>query len=119
MISVPVIALVGGENTGKTAFYSQYTKSHYSHPTYSIDSNFVENNKTLLILVDTPGNRNFRSTLEYSWDNIFQYVDVILDFGNWSESEIYGDKKNNPKYMTWSGDNQETMKRIEEYLQGR
>lgn len=119
MIECPVVILVGGQSTGKTRFYSEFTHSEYSRPTDRIHTNFVVYEGSVFILVDTPGNPNLRSSLDYSWSNVFQYVDVIVNFGYWSESEVYDTKTTSPKIITWSGDNQETMKRLHEYLQGR
>lgn len=118
MLLSPVVILVGGPNTGKTKFYTEFTTSAYNHPTtQSIPSMMTITPP--VILIDTPGNPNLRTPQEYSWQGIFQYADVILDFGNWSEDEILGTKQASPKYMTWSGDNQETLKRVQDYLQGR
>ncbi len=71
------------------------------------------------VIVDTPGSEKYRNPQEYSWQGIFQYADVVLNFGNWSDNEIHGKKTTDPKFMTWSGDNQETLKRVRQYLQGR
>lgn len=119
MLEAPIIILVGGQNTGKTRFYSQYTSSPYHPYTSKMTPNVVMWHTPSFVLVDTPGTKSFRNTFEYSWQGIFKDADVILDFGNWHEDEIFGIKQTSPKYMTWSGDNEETMKRIQEYLQGR
>ena len=118
MLEAPVIILVGGPNTGKTRFYTQYTNSSYHPYPDRMTPNITMWNTPSFVLVDTPGTQNFRNRYEYSWQGLFQYADILLDFGSWSEDEVYGVKKTSPKYMTWSGDNQETMKRIQEYLQG-
>ncbi len=116
----PVIILVGGPNTGKTRFYTQFTTGVYSHPTVKITPNIAMWMEPSVVLVDTPGVKENRNKYEYSWQGIFRLADVILDFGNWHEDEVFGNKYDlSPKYMTWSGDNQETMKRIQEYLQGK
>lgn len=115
-----VVILVGGVNTGKTQFYNQYTHGVAKPPTVKSTPNIAKFTQPSMVLVDTPGYVNFRNKYEYSWQGIFRQADVILNFGNWSEKEIYGEKLDvNPKMMTWSGDNSETMKRIEEYLQGK
>lgn len=120
MLETPVVILVGGPSTGKTRFYTQYTTGVYYHPTTKSTPNIAMWSKPSFVIVDTPGIKNNRNKFEYSWQGIFRDADVLLDFGNWSESEIHGEKgKLNPKYMTWSGDNQETMKRIQQYLQGK
>lgn len=117
MLSAPVVILVGGPNTGKTKFYIKYTNSNYYCPTTKSTPNVAFLATPSFVLIDTPGDSYYRNDYEYSWNGIFQYADVILDFGNWSEEEVFGTKQNNPKHMTWSGDNDETMKRLQEYLQ--
>ncbi len=120
MLDCPVVVLVGGPSTGKTRFFTQYTNSAYSHPTNSPVPNVTLWTTPGFVLIDTPGLHARRTLFEYSWQGIFQYADILLDFGNWSEDEIHGNKMGyNPKYMTWSGDNQETMKRLREYVQER
>lgn len=120
MLNSPVVILVGGPNTGKTRFYTEFTNSVYYHPTTKSTPNVTMWRVPGFVLVDTPGIPHFRNKFEYSWQGMFRVADVIVMFGNWSESEIHGEKlKANPKYLTWSGDNEETMKRIEEYLQER
>jgi hypothetical protein len=119
MLEAPVIVLVGGHSTGKSKFYTQFTNSVYYWPTVKITPNIAMWSTPSFVIVDTPGIQNNRSKYEYSWQGIFRFADIILDFGNWHEDEIFGEKRDyNPKYMTWSGDNQETMKRIQQYLQG-
>jgi hypothetical protein len=119
MLESAVIILVGGPSTGKSKFYTQFTNSVYYWPTAKITPNIAMWSTPSFVIVDTPGIKQNRNKYEYSWQGIFQYADVILDFGNWCEDEIHGTKTVNPKYMTWSGDNQETMKRIQQYLQGK
>jgi ribosome-interacting GTPase 1 len=119
MLLSPVVILVGGPNTGKTKLYTEFTASAYHHPTTQSTPNITMWITPSFVLVDTPGNQARRNPQEYSWQGIFRYADVILDFGNWSETEINGVKSGSAKYMTWSGDNAETIKRVHEYLQGR
>ena len=119
MLTSPVVILVGGPSTGKTQFYTEFTNSVYHHPTTKTTPNIAMWITPSFVIVDTPGNQNLRSPQEYSWQGIFKYADVILNFGNWLEDEIHGTKTVNPKYMTWSGNNTETLKRVQEYLQGR
>jgi GTPase SAR1 family protein len=119
MLLSPVVILVGGPNTGKTKFYTEFTTSAYHYPTTKSTPNITMWITPSFVLVDTPGTVNYRNQLEYSWQGIFKYADIILDFGNWSENEISGLKISSPKYMTWSGNNKETLKRLHEYLQGR
>ena len=119
MPSGPVVILVGGPNTGKTRFYTEFTNSSFYSPTTKSTPNFTVVGEPTIVLVDTPGSANNRNNFEYSWEGIFKLADIILSFGDWSAAEICGDKMgHNPKFMTWSGDNEETMKRIREYLQG-
>ncbi len=120
MLTSPVVVLVGGPSTGKTRFYTEFTNSVSYHPTTKSTPNVAMWVTPSFVIVDTPGIANNRNTYEYSWQGIFRLADVILDFGNWSEDEIFGEKGSlHPKYMTWSGDNRETLKRIQEYLQGK
>lgn len=119
MIESKVIVLVGDPNVGKTKFFSKYTNSLYRWPTVQSIPNAVIYNEISMIFYDTPGNRQNRNKYEYSWQGIFRNADVILDFGGWWEDQVFGEKgTKNPKYMTWSGDDEETMKRLHEYLQG-
>jgi ribosome-interacting GTPase 1 len=120
MLESAVIILVGGPSTGKSRFYAQFTTGVYYHPTTKITPNIAMWSTPSFVIVDTPGLKQNRNKYEYSWQGIFRKADIILDFGNWSEDEIFGEKMQySPKYMTWSGDNQETMKRIQQYLQGK
>lgn len=115
----PVVILVGGPNTYKTSFFNQFTSSKYNGPTMQMNVNSAITLNSSFVIVDTPGVRNFRDPLAYSWDGVFSLVDVIIMFENWHEDEIGGNKPSKlPKIMTWSGDNFETLKRIEDYLQG-
>ena len=116
MIVSPIVILVGGPNTGKTKFYTEFTTSVYYHPTTKSTPNVTIWITPSFVLVDTPGNQTLRNPQEYSWQGIFKQADVILDFGNWSEDQIFGIKDRSPKYMTWSGDNKETLHRLNEYL---
>lgn len=113
-----VVVLVGGPDTGKSKFYTYFTQGYYTYPTTRVKSGITIRTPSFVI-VDTPGNSNHRNRYEYSWDGIFTMADIILDFGGWSESEIHGNKTRSVHYMTYSGDNDETMKRIQEYLQGK
>jgi hypothetical protein len=116
MLTSPVVILVGGPNRGKTKFYTEFTNSVYGYPTTKSTPGIALWLTPSFVIVDTPGISNFRNKQEYSWQGIFQYADLILDFGEWSEDEIYGIKRTNPKYMSWSGDNAETLLRVYEYL---
>ena len=115
----PVVILVGGPRTGKTSFFNQYTSSKYSGPTLQVNVNSMISSSANFVIVDTPGVKSNRDPLTYSWTGIFGLADVVLVFENWIEDEINGEPPIKlPKFMTWSGDNFETVKRIEEYLQG-
>lgn len=119
MIESNVIILVGDPNSGKTKFFSKYTNSLYRWPSVETVRNSVIYNNIPMIVYDTPGLIQNRNKYEYSWQGIFQNADVIIDFGGWHEDQVFGEKRSlNPKYMTWSGDDEETMKRLHEYLQG-
>lgn len=119
-MKTPIVVLVGGPNTGKTQFYEQYTCVLPNKYTIKCTPNLTRHTTPGMVLIDTPGVSEYRHKAVYSWDCIFKDADVILNFGNWSESEIYREKENqNPKMMTWSGDNAETMKRLTDYLQER
>lgn len=115
-----IVVLVGGPSTGKTHFYTNYTSAAYHWPTLKITPNVALYSEPSFVIIDTPGIKQHRNQYDYCWKGIFDIADIILDFGNWSEDEIYGEKpEKTPKYMTWSGDNIETVKRIQQYLQGR
>lgn len=115
-----IVVLVGGPSTGKTHFYTNFTSAAYHWPTVKITPNVAFYSDPSFVMIDTPGIQNYRREGEYSWQGIFGIADVIVDFGDWIDTEIYGEKlEYSPKYMTWSGDNQDTLKRIQEYLQGR
>jgi hypothetical protein len=117
MLLSPVVILVGGPNVGKTKFYTEFTTSAYHHPTTKSTPNITMWITPSFVLVDTPGTVSLRNPQEYSWDGIFRYADVILDFGNWSEDEINGIKPEKfAKYMTWSGNNSETFQRLQQHL---
>jgi ribosome-interacting GTPase 1 len=115
-----IVVLVGGPSTGKTHFYTNFTSAAYHWPTVKITPNVAFYSEPSFVMIDTPGLINYRREEEYSWQGIFAIADVVVVFENWTEDEIYGKKlDHSPKFMTWSGDNQETLKRIQEYLQGR
>lgn len=117
---IPLVVLVGGPATGKTRFFKELTNVYAEWPTRRISPMILVESKPNFFIIDTPGFWVDRNKFTYSWQGIFQHADVILDFGNWLDTEIYGDKPStSAKYMTWSGDNQETFKRIQQYLQGR
>jgi hypothetical protein len=117
---IPLVVLVGGVSRGKTRFFEELTNLQGPRPTMAITPPILVDCQGSFFVVDTPGFKPNRRKYEYSWQGIFRDADVILDFGEWSDDEIYGERFNNyVKYMTWSGNNQETVERIQEYLQGR
>jgi hypothetical protein len=120
MLNKPVVVLVGGPSTRKTSFYNEFTTGCYHYPTTTCNLSITCWDDYGIIIIDTPGQRHYRLPYDYSWEGVFKHADIILDFGNWDPDEIHGEKLTyDPKYMTWSGDNQETMKRLYDYLQER
>jgi len=117
-MKTPIVILVGGPNTGKTNFYQKYTFVLPNPTTIKCTANLAPHKG--IVIVDTPGVAEWRHKGIYSWQCAFSFADVILNFGNWTEREINGDKeKYNPKMMEWSGNDEETMKRLIDYLQER
>ena len=113
-----IVILVGGPNTGKTSFYRKFTHGYGNHPTTKCTPIPTIHGMPSMVLIDTPGIVEYRNKFEYSWQGVFRDVDVILNFGNWSEKEIHGiPLAESPTHMTWSGDHDETMKRLGQYLQ--
>ena len=109
MRRAPIVVLVGGPMSGKTGFFKHMTNGVYSFPTRHVKCSL---GKRGIIFVDTPGERNLRGE-DYSWTGAFSIADIILNFGNWSPSEISGvEPLYEPIHLTWSGDNEETMDRI-------
>jgi hypothetical protein len=105
----PIVVLAGGPMTGKTKFFKYATHGVYSFPTTQIKCSL---GKCGILFVDTPGERNYRKK-DYSWAGVFNIADMILNFGNWSPSEIEGiEPLYDPIHLTWSGDDEETMSRI-------
>lgn len=71
-----------------------------------------------IVLVDTPGLVEYRTVDGYSWDTIFKDANLIVNFGNWSVSEIYGILPSNPPpVISGSEDLDITMKQIADKLQ--
>jgi hypothetical protein len=113
MRRAPIVVLVGGPMTGKTRFFKHMTKGVYTFPTHHIKCSLGKHG---IVFVDTPGEKQFRSE-EYSWTGAFSIADVILNFGNWSPSEISGvEPLYEPIHQTWSGDDEETIGRILQIL---
>lgn len=108
----PVVVLVGGQNThAKNVFYRLFTDD----TKHSIGTTL--NTEPLIVLANTPSDFENRDPNEYSWDGIFKFADVIVNFGNWKPEDIAGVCAFNPVHITWSGDHDETMKRIIDIVQ--
>lgn len=115
MLKMSIVVLVGGIKTGKTQVYEQYTCVLPNKYTVQCTPNVTRYTNPSMILIDTPGMVEYRHKAVYSWNCVFDKADVILNFGNWKESEIYGEKGDrNPKIMQWT-----TMKELTDYLQER
>ena len=109
MRRAPIVVLVGGPMTGKTRFFKKMTQGVYSFPTTHIKCSL---GKCGILFVDTPGERNYRKD-DYSWTDAFGMADVVLNFGDWSPSEVQGVQPlYEPIHLTWSGDDEETVDRI-------
>ena len=109
---LPIVICVGGKDTGKTTFIKEFTHQEHSHPTRE-SLCFLSSRG--IALTDTPGTPEYRTN--YSWTGLFGHVDCIVNFGQWSPSEIKGTAPlYEPIYVTWSGDNEETMNRILQVL---
>lgn len=112
------IILVGGPLTHKTEFHTKFTKSVYETPTKNYICNILTTNGHLIVLIDTPGKKEYRNSKDYSWQGLFQNVKLIVNFGNWTLDEISGIEPSKlPHILTWSGNHDETMKRIIDSLQ--
>jgi len=112
-MSSPVVILVGGTECQKTKFYSHFTGGIYIFPTTKTNIRSTINTLPTIVLVDTPGLHENRNPYEYCWEGVFRLATIILNFGNWSDKEVYGVRPAKmPIMMTWSGDHDETMERI-------
>lgn len=108
------VVLVGASGSGKTRFWHQFTNGYYSYPTTQTKTSITNHG---FLLVDTPGQKGFRQ--EYSWDKLFVDATCIVVFdGLWTLGEIEGVRPEDAvdRILTWSGDNEETMTRILEFL---
>ncbi len=108
------VVLVGSSGSGKTHFWHQFTGGYYSYPTKITKTSLTNHG---ILLVDTPGQKEFRQ--EYAWDKLFADAVCIVVFdGHWCIDEIEGSRPADAldKILTWSGDNEETMCRILEFL---
>lgn len=116
MSRAPIVILVGGSGTGKTQFFREFTHSYYSFPTTRTQG---APSHTGMLLVDTPGIPEHRNSDEQSWDEpgIFAIADLIVNFGNWEESEIAGTSRG-IRILHHEGNAQVTMNRILHTLQG-
>ena len=112
------IILVGASNVGKSKFHSLYTKSTYQFPTNNVIYGIATLGGHLMVIIDTPGEPKYRNDLIYSWEGVFKNIELIVNFGDWTINEIYGIPPSKlPAILTWSGQDDETMKRIIDNLQ--
>lgn len=114
MLKNPVVLLVGGPDTGKTKFYSHYTKAYFYHPTKHIKAG-IRIVSPGMVLVDTPGAKENRDST-YCWRS-FCDADLIVTFGNWDISEINGEIPKEIPILSACQTEEDTMKRIVEKLQ--
>lgn len=67
----------------------------------------------MMMLVDTPTDRNRRTLPDYSVDGIFKIATMILNFGDWKITEVEGSYAFPiVPIMTASSDPEETLRRI-------
>ena len=120
MQKAPVIILVGDSDVNMNGFYSEFTCTNMCTPIIDVRCKSTINTEPTILLVITPGDKSYRDSLMYSWEYVFQYATIILNFGGWNENEITGKPVcNMPHIMTWSGDSKETMERILAYVNKR
>jgi len=114
----PVVILVGGSNAeSKSHFYEIFTGAKSSG---KVNIRVVSNSIPQIVLIDTPAELCNRDPYDYTWEGIFHIADIIVNFGDWSPSEVSGmrpEHPNAPVFLTWSGDHHETMKRIMDIVQ--
>jgi hypothetical protein len=114
MPSSIVVILVGGPNaTGKTKFYNLFTGGNSGGNKINIRTTL--NTIPTFVLVDTPNTLGDRNPYEYCWEGIFHMGHIVVNFGDWTPAEVYGMRSSSsrsPSFLTWSGDDVETMNRI-------
>ena len=114
MPSSTIVLLVGGPNVdAKSRFYNLFTGGKSLGDKINVRT--TVNTVPTVVLIDTPGSLGNRSPYEYCWEGIFHMAHIVVNFGDWSPNEVYGMRPNNarnPIFLTWSGDDNETMNRI-------
>jgi hypothetical protein len=101
-------------------FYYQFTMFDVRDEIKDVRCKTTVNTNPTLVLAITPPQVYNRSRWMYSWEFIFNQADIILTFGDWNISEIYGTKPDTLPYITrWSGDNYDTMDRILSHVNKR
>jgi len=112
MPSATIVILVGGPNAAsKSEFYNKFTGGKSLDDKINVRTTI--NTTPTIVLVDTPSvNRN---KYEYCWEGIFHMAHIVVNFGDWLPNEVYGIRPSpgrTPIFLTWSGDDDETMGRI-------
>ena len=115
-IYTPIVVLVGGTSTGKTHFYSKYGCTAYHFPSVKCGVRICPHVDGMPILVDTPGLIEHRDHDDYSWQGYFYFADLIINFGNWEEKEVYGVKTRDIPTVSYSGDDEKTMEAIVKFF---
>lgn len=118
-IYAPIVILVGGTATGKTTFYSKYACTAYHFPTTKCSVRVCPYVTGMPIFVDTPGILEHRSHDDYSWQGYFYFADLIINFGNWNEKEVYGVKSRNIPIIDYCGNPEEMIVKIAEYFKNK
>jgi len=115
-IYAPIVVLVGGTATGKSTFYSKYGSTAYHFPSVKCGVRVCPYVEGMPILVDTPGLLQYRDHDEYSWQGYFYFADLIVNFGNWSEKEVYGTKHKDIPIVDYSGNPEDMIAKIIEFF---
>jgi hypothetical protein len=118
-IYAPIVILVGGTATGKTHFYCKYGVTAYHFPTIKCGVRICPYMDGMPIMVDTPGLLEHRDHDDYSWQGYFYFADLIVNFGNWDEKEVYGVKRRDIPVIQYSGDADTTMNQIVQFFKNR
>lgn len=85
-MTYPIVVCVG--NARKMDFIRYWTRPD-NRGSYD-QSMFYSALNGSIILVDTPANPALRKPEEYSIDGIFKNATMVLDFGDWSITEVEG-----------------------------